>query len=68
MVPLMLLVGGYIIMLIVDAVGDCVVRITRFHQRLESKVRGGNGGLLCIRMRFCPRQDQDVKLGGGVWR
>ena len=43
MVPLMVLVAGYVLMLIIDVVGDCIVRIIRCHVRLQNKVRGADG-------------------------
>ena len=38
MVPLMLLVGGYLVMQVVDIVGDCIVRLVRCHLGLRNKV------------------------------
>lgn len=39
MVPLMLLVGDYLLLMLVDIVGDCVVHVIRFYRRLENKAR-----------------------------
>lgn len=39
MVPLMLLVGGYLLLMLVDIVGDRVVHVIRFYRRLENKAR-----------------------------
>ena len=41
MVPLMLLVGGYLLLMLVDIVGDRVVHVIRFYRRLENKVTVG---------------------------
>ena len=41
MVPLMLLVGGYLLLMLVDIVGDRVVHVVRFYRRLENKVTVG---------------------------
>ena len=38
MVPLMLLMGGYLVMQVVDIVGDCIVRLVRCHLGLRNKV------------------------------
>ena len=46
MVPLMLLVGGYVMLMIVDIVGDFVVVCFNCHKDLESKVNDADNNLL----------------------